>query len=376
MNKIEKMIQEMCPNGVEWKKLGEVCEIKTGSNINKRFIENNKGEYPVINSGIKPLGFVNKYNVENDPIGITSRGAGVGTVTYYEGKYFRGNLNYSVTIKDKNKIITRYLYQILRKMDFEIKKICVFDAIPALNANDLKKLKIPVPPIEIQEEIVKVLDKFEKHSTELQTKLQAELQMRYKQYNYYRDMLLNEKYLEKLSEKLECSINITYTLLEDIIKIKNGKDWKKLGKGTVPVYGSGGQMNEFVNQSAYDKPTVLIPRKGSLNNVFYLDSPFWNVDTVFYTEINEEKVLPKYFYYFMENFNLSKLSNESTRPSITQSSLNKIIIPLAPLSIQKQVVKVLDKFQDYINDTKGLLPKEIEQRKKQYEYYREKLLTF
>lgn len=373
MNKIEKMIQEKCPNGVEWKKLGEVCEIKRGRVISKQYLEDNIGDYSVYSSQTRnngEIGRISTYDFDGEYVTWTTDGAYAGTIFYRNEKFSITNICGLIEPKNKKELLVKFIVYFLQ---IEAKKhVKGGSGNPKLMSNVMSAIKIPLPPIEIQEEIVKVLDKFEKYATELQ----AELQMRYKQYDYYRDMLLSEKYLEKLSEKLECSINITYTLLEDIIKIKNGKDWKKLGKGTVPVYGSGGQMNEFVNQSAYDKPTVLIPRKGSLNNVFYLDSPFWNVDTVFYTEINEEKVLPKYFYYFMENFNLSKLSNESTRPSITQSSLNKIIIPLAPLSIQKQVVKVLDKFQDYINDTKGLLPKEIEQRKKQYEYYREKLLTF
>ena len=93
---------------VEWKKLGEVCEAKTGGAISKDFISKNIGQHPVINSGIMPLGFVNTYNTENDPIGITSRGAGVGGITYREGKYYRGNLNYSCTIKDSNELLIRY----------------------------------------------------------------------------------------------------------------------------------------------------------------------------------------------------------------------------------------------------------------------------
>lgn len=110
MNYIQKLL-----NGekVEWKTLGEVCEIKTGQAVNKQIILDNLGEYPVINSGREPLGFINFWNTENDPIGITSRGAGVGSVTWQEGKYFRGNLNYSVTILDKNLMETRFLYHIL-----------------------------------------------------------------------------------------------------------------------------------------------------------------------------------------------------------------------------------------------------------------------
>ena len=135
-------------------------------------------------------------------------------------------------------------------------------------------------------------------------------------------------------------------------------------------------MNVYVNKYSYDKPTVLIPRKGSIENIFYLDTPFWNVDTIFYTEIDDTKIIPKYFYYFMKNFNIKDLSTDSTRPSLTQTILNKIKILLPPLEIQHKVVQVLDKFQELLQETKGLLPKEIEQKQKQYEYYREKLMDF
>lgn len=135
-------------------------------------------------------------------------------------------------------------------------------------------------------------------------------------------------------------------------------------------------MNVFVDKYSYNKPTVLIPRKGSIDNVFYVDEPFWNVDTIFYTEIDDQKIIPKYLYYFIENYNMDKLSTDSTRPSLTQSILNKLRIDLPPIGIQNKVVEILDKFQSLLADTKGLLPQEIEQRQKQYEYYREKLLTF
>ena len=105
---------------VEWKALGAVTTIKTGQSVNKQMISANPGEYPVINSGREPLGFINEWNTDNDPIGITTRGAGVGSITWQEGRYFRGNLNYSVTINSLQKISTRYLYYLLLEMQPEI----------------------------------------------------------------------------------------------------------------------------------------------------------------------------------------------------------------------------------------------------------------
>lgn len=138
MSKIEELLKN---EKVEWKKLGDVCEIKTGQSISKNLISNNLGEFPVINSGKEPLGYVNLWNTENDPIGITTRGAGVGSITYQEGKYFRGNLNYSVTIKNIKEIEQRFLYHVLINMKKEIHQLCTFNGIPALNSSELKNYK-------------------------------------------------------------------------------------------------------------------------------------------------------------------------------------------------------------------------------------------
>jgi len=245
--------------------------------------------------------------------------------------------------------------------------------------HDIENFLIPIPSLETQEKIVKILDKFTSYITALQAELQKEYQARKKQYEYYRSLLFSKKYLHKISKKideLENNKKLKEFSLEHIIKIKHGKDWKQLGTGIVPVYGSGGKMNLYVDQYLYNKPTVLIPRKGSIENLFYLEEPFWNVGTIFYTEINEEEILPKYFYYFIENYNLKSLSTDFTRPSLTQDVLKKIKIKLPSKKIQNKVVEILDSFQLLMEDRKGLLPKEIALRQRQYGYYREKLLHF
>ena len=124
-----------------------------------------------------------------------------------------------------------------------------------------------------------------------------------------------------------CPEGVEYKGLGDVAVIKNGKDWKKLGNGNVPVYGTGGVMG-YVNKFVYNKPTVLIPRKGSIENIFYLEVPFWNVDTIYYTEINIDVLIPKFFYYFLKTVDLKKLDTGSGRPSLTQAILNKILIPI------------------------------------------------
>ncbi|HEL2195177.1 restriction endonuclease subunit S [Streptococcus suis] len=392
MNYIEKMLQDYCPNGVEWKELGEVCVVKTGQQINKTFIQNNLGRYPVVNSGKEPLGFVNVYNTEDDPIGITSRGAGVGYVSWNEGKYFRGNLNYSSTIKDSNVILPKFLYYFLKNSSKAIENLCTFEGIPALNKSNLEMLKIPIPPLEIQKEIVALLDKF----TEYVTELTAELTDRQKQYSFYRDKLLS----------FEDEIyRVEWKTLGELFEFKNGLNKGKefFGRGT-PIVNYTDVYKNIRLTSAVVKGTVEVsPEEQKRYNVRRGD--------VFFTRTSETKeeigktsvlledidggvfsgfvlrarpktdsLLPEYCAHCFNSSSFRKeivrYSTYTTRALTNGSTLAKLTIPLPPLPIQERIVQVLDNFDAVCNDLNIGLPKEIELRQKQYEYFREKLLTF
>ena len=126
----------------------------------------------------------------------------------------------------------------------------------------------------------------------------------------------------------------------------------------------------------YSKPSVLIPRKGSIDKLYYVDTPFWNVDTIFYTEIDTTKVVEKYIYYALQKVHLEKLNTAGGVPSLTQGVLNEVLIPVPPLAEQQRIVDILDRFSTLTTDITAGLPAEIEARRKQYEYYRDQLLTF
>ena len=170
--------------------LGEIALVQTGQPISKKTIEDSPGPYPVINSGRDPLGFYSRWNVDDDPIGITSRGAGVGSVTWCPGRYYRGNLNYSVSVRDERFVDSRFLYFSLRHLQAEIQKLCSFQGIPALNRGNLVKLRLPMPDLGRQLEIADALNMFETLTSDLFVGLPAELAARRKQYEYYRDKLL------------------------------------------------------------------------------------------------------------------------------------------------------------------------------------------
>jgi type I restriction enzyme S subunit len=172
-----------------------------------------------------------------------------------------------------------------------------------------------------------------------------------------------------------CPEGVEFKRLGDIVRIKNGKDHKTLGDGEFPVYGSGGIMR-YADTYAYNKPSVLIPRKGSLGNLFFVDVPFWNVDTIFYTEIDEEQIRPKFLYYFLTTAGLGEMNQAGGVPSQTQSVLNELKIPVPPLEIQREIVKLLDTFTKLEAELKAELEAELEARRRQYQYYRDALLAF
>ena len=373
LNYLEKLLDGEI---VEWIALGDVTLIKTGQAVSKQAISTNPGQYPVINSGKEPLGFIDKWNTDNDPIGITTRGAGVGSITWQEGKYFRGNLNYSVTIKDSANLEVRYLYHLLHQMQSAIQSLCTFDGIPALNAGSLKGLEIPIPcpndpkkSLEIQAEIVRILDAF----TAMTAELTAELNMRKKQYNYYRDQLLSFedgevewKTLGELAENLDSKRKpITSGLRE---------------AGEIPYYGASGIV-DYVKDYIFDGDYLLVSEDGA--NLLARNTPIafsisgktWvnNHAHVLKFETYAER---KYVEYYLNSIDLTPYISGAAQPKLNKKNLESINIPNPAPKEKERIVAILDKFDSLTCSIKEGLPREIELRQKQYEYYRDLLLSF
>jgi len=383
MNKIEKLIEELCPQGVEFKKLGEVCIIKTGQSVNKILIDQHQGDYPVINSGKEPLGYIDTFNTENDPIGITSRGAGVGSITWCVGKYFRGNLNYSATIIDEEILNVRYLYFVLMNSQKQINELSVFNGIPALNASSLVKLKIPIPPLAIQKEIVKILDNF----IRLEAELEAELEARKKQYEYYREELLT------------FGGDVEWKALGEVCDVRDGthdSPKQKLQgnflitsrhiKGNKIEFSTAYKIsvedfNNINKRSKVDKYDVLFSMIGTIGEMVIIDfEPDFAIKNIALFKTKNNKELAKWIYYYLTTneakFKINSLLKGSAQKYIALGLLRGFLIPIPPLSKQKEIVATLDKFDALVNDISIGLPAEITARKKQYEYYRNQLLEF
>ncbi|ELM8258828.1 restriction endonuclease subunit S [Escherichia coli] len=380
---------------VKWLPLGHIAAIKTGQSVNKNMISKNPGVYPVINSGREPLGFINTWNTDNDPIGITTRGAGVGSVIWQEGKYFRGNLNYSITIDKKSHINIRYMYHALLHMKNDIHELCTFDGIPALNAGSLKKLLIPIPcpnnpekSLAIQSEIVRILDKF----TALTAELTAELTARKKQYNYYRDQLLSFEEGEVEWKTLgeigtwhgggTPSKNRSEFWEDGSIPWISPKDMGRPIVDTSEDYITEEAVQQsstklvpansiaiVVRSSILDKvmPSALIPVPATFNQDMKVVIPHCNIS-------------PNYIAHIMRSrgddiLRAAKKSGGSVA-SIDSKKLFSFRIPVPHLNEQKRIVNILDKFDTLANSITEGLPREIELRQKQYEYYRDLLFSF
>ena len=401
MNKIEKLIKEMCPNGVEYKKLFEIANILKGQQLNKeKFIIN--GEFPVYNGGKTHSGFYNKYNQEENSI-ILNQGGSAGLVSFIETKFWASAHCFIIKPINQNFINNKFLFYLLKSKYDDISKLIRGTTIPGISIEDLKNFEINIPPIEIQNEIVKILDTF----TQLEAELEAELEARDKQYQYYRNKLLdfdnNQKLLQKLFEKdnKEIDNKIEWKCLSDVFEIKNGftpsKNNSELWEsGTIPwfklddvrsngniLFDSKIKVNSkaIINKEPFKENSIIISTTATIGEHALIKCKFIcnQQFTIFSLNNVYEKLMnPKFIFYYF--FNISNILKNKTKninlPIINIKEIKDMSIPIPSLEIQTKIVNILDRLQEYSKDIKIGLPLEIEQRQKQYEYYRNLLLDF
>lgn len=368
-NYIDRLVAELCPDGVEYRPLSDVVEKNYGGGTPSKAKEEYwGGDIPWASVGdlsndlmevLDTRSKITPAGVSGSSTNVVPAGAVIVAIKIAPGKMKIAGVDLAINQDIRGLVLNdlmnaRFLTYYFRTLRFAGHGTIV----KSITNKRLMDTEVPVPPLEIQAAIVEILDKF----TNLEAELEAELEARTLQYEYYRDSLF---------EALDCP----RVPLDSFAKIKNGKTYKDFGAGNIPVYGSGGIMT-YVDRSSYDKPTVLIPRKGSLGNLFYLEEPFWNVDTIFYTEIDEEQVIPKFLYYFLKTAHLEDLNTAGGVPSLTQKVLNKVLIPVPSLEEQQRIVDILDRFDALTSSLSEGLPAELAARRSQYEYYRDQLLTF
>jgi type-1 restriction enzyme ecoR124II specificity protein len=396
MSKIAELLKN---EKVEWKKLECLLDYEQPSKYIVNSTEYDDGyDTPVLTAGQTfILGFTNeKDNIyeadKNNPVIIFDDFTAGNHWVDFD---FKVKSSAMKMLRAKDGVNLRYCYHFIQtiKVDTtEHKRLWI---------SKYSQIEIPVPSIEVQEEIVEVLDKFTNYVTELQ----AELQARTKQYEYYRDMLLSEEYLKKVCAEMivldSKEYGVKVTTLGEIGYFTRGnglqkKDFIFEGKPVVhygQIYTKYGfetdKVYSFVSEEIFSKL-----KKAKCNDIL-IASTSENVEDVGKSLVwlgNEEVGFSgdMYSYRTTENskyiayyFTTREFQRQKERKvtgtkmiRIHENDMNKFLIPLPPLEIQNRVVETLDNFQSLLADTKGLLPKEIELRQKQYEYYREQLLDF
>lgn len=368
MSKLDELIKQLCPGGVQYKEFKEISRVLKKGTL-KTDVLVKDGKYPVMNSGRSIYGRYNSYNNEGEAITVAARGEYAGFINYFDEKFWAGGLCYPYKSIDETKIKTKFIYYYLKlKQEYIRSKLVTEGSIPALNKTEIDKFNIPIPPLAIQEEIVNILDAF----TTLEANLEAELEARKKQYTFYRDSLLSfeEKDVEWKTLGEVCNVYTGGEAPENSIKGENATD-----KYKYPIYGNGIEVYGFTDTYRIDKDAVTISSIGAKTGaIYYRDAYFTPIIRLKVVIPKNEDLISRYLFYFLSSITIN--SKKSSVPNMNADDVKKIKIPIPTLAEQHRIVKILDKFDALVNDISIGLPAEIEARKKQYEYYRNQLLTF
>jgi type I restriction enzyme S subunit len=299
-------------------KLGDIAKFTTGK-LNSNAAQDN-GKYPFFTCAPEALK-IDDYAFDTEAIILAGNNAdGNFHIQHFKGKFNAYQRTYVIESSDENKVYTKYLYYALKTCLLHFKQISQGSATKFLTAKILNLFELPIPEIEIQKKIAGTLgnlDKKIKTNEAINENLADQAQAIYQQFFL-----------------IEADPNWPFGHLSDLINVKYGKDHKKLADGVYPVYGSGGIMR-YVERPLYEKESVLIPRKGTLNNVMYVNQPFWSVDTMFYTEMKQTNVA-KFVYHFVKSKDLASMNAGSAVPSMTTAILNalELRIPSAEALLQ------------------------------------------
>lgn len=396
MSKLQELINKLCPNGVEFKKLKELAEIGTGSSDKKD--ANMNGKYPFFVRS-KNIEKHNAFEFDEEAIIIPGEG-GIGDIFHYiKGKYALHQRVYRIHFTcDSINVKFAYYYLFAHFKSFIMKK-AVSATVTSIRKPMIEDFFLPIPPIEVQEEIVRILDSFSDYAAELQ----AELQARKQQYEYYRNLLLTFN-----PSAYGCG---TDDEQKDGVTTWGGHNykiqWKKLGeignicmckrilkhqtntKSGIPFYkiGTFGKVaDSYISEDLFmeykkkysfpQKGEILISASGTIGRAVIYDGEdaYFQDSNIVWINNDESMVLNKYLYYFYQIVDWNVEGGTIKR--LYNTNLSNTPIPIPPLELQEKIVAILDRFETLVNDLTNGLPAEIAAVKDQYEYYRNKLLTF
>lgn len=300
----------------EWKecRLGDVCNrLSSGKNIKAELISKS-GAYPVYGgNGLR--GYTATPNFFGECVIIGRQGAMCGNVRYFSGEAYM--TEHAVVLQANDNTSTRFLSYLLPLMN--LGRLSGQSAQPGLAVGTIANQIVKLPTLSEQKKIAGILSSLDE---KIETNLKINVRLEELAQAIFKSWFIDfEPFGGKMPEDWEtCNLG-------DIVNIRYGKDHKNLADGIFPIYGSGGIMR-YSEKYLYDKDSVLIPRKGSLNNIYYIDDPFWTVDTMFFTEMKKDN-LAKYIFFYLKRFDFESMNCGSAIPSMSTSILNalKIILP-------------------------------------------------
>lgn len=388
MSELQELIQKLCPDGVEYKKLGDkqVSIMQRGTSLTKN--NSTEGAYPVISGGRVPAFYCDKFNREGETITVAGSGAGAGYVQYWNEPIFVCD---AFSIKGCENVSTKYLYYCLTNVQDKIYATKKGGGVPHVHISSIENFLIPIPHPAIQEEIVKILDRFADYAAELQ----AELQARKEQYEYYRNKLLM---FDKIGGGTQ---SVTWMKMSEIGTFIRGKRFVRtdIVSNGVPCihYGDmytyyglyatqskGRLRSELASKMRYaQKNDVVIVAAGEnkedigVGLAWLGDEPAAVHDACF---IFRSDLYPQYVsHYLRSNYyhkQIVKYVSEGKICSISAKGLGNAIIPVPPYEEQVRIATLLNNFDALVGDLTEGLPAEMAAVQEQYEYYRNKLLSF
>ena len=380
MSRLNELIQQYCPDGVEYVRFVDYANVLYGYPFDAAQFTSDNSYIPLI-------------RIRD----VLSGKAG----TYYTGEYSKdyiikkgdilvgmdGNFNLGIWddidgllcqrvckiyTKDETRLLNGFIRHYMKPIFRKIEESTPGGSVKHLSAKAINSIQIPLPPLPVQEEIVRILDNFTELQAELQAGLQAELQKRLQQYNYYRDNLLS----------FEGRTDVEWKKLGDVASIKTGtKPDLIMTTQTDFEYINAGTTNSgYTNLANSDGDAITTPSRGQggIGFVGYQRNPFWLGPLCYKIVSIENQLLTKYLYYYLVCHNdvILKLKNTGGVPALNRQDLVGLMIPIPPIMMQQHIISILDRFDTLTTDLSQGLPAEIEARRKQYEYYRDQLLTF
>lgn len=375
MSKLDELIQELCPDGVEYKPIKDVYKRLKGTPITAgkmKEIENNNGDIRIFAGGKTIINAYEKYipkaNITKVPA-VIIQSRGIIDVVYYESPFTFKNEMWAYT--NENKTSVKFLYYVL-KNNLKIFREAAsgMGSLPQISLKVTENFKIPVPPLEVQSEIVRILDNFTELTESLVTELTEELAARKKQYEFYRNALLSfdtDIKLEKLGNtcRLKAGKAISPVMINENFSEKTPYE----------CFGGNG-LRGYVSTANQHGEFPIIGRQGALcGNVNYASGDFYATEHAVVVESKGE-YLQRFLYHLLISMNLNQYKSQGAQPGLAVRNLENLVAPVPPLDVQKRLVHVLDNFETVCADLNIELPVEIELRKKQYEFYRNELLTY